>query len=291
MRCGFPDIDYGEGTVTVPLSDDLQALDRGKHQWRFNERKHNREWRSDELAVKILHQLGVPPGRIAKGTFRHKRFRMKDATGLQALTRIYKAERNDSGRRYVIRMNNGKVDILPYRRNSLLYVLNEQIEEAMLSEAGKDRPTTIILAHGRVGNGNKARKVYYTARNRDVIRRLGAIKEEVAFGKVDSRATLKKKAKRRLAQGLRTNHTATVNHAGIPFIRRGDGSQLVLPGDYFDGKHTAVYVKGASHQVEGPVYTMSLDINTDDPFKADKERRIAEQKDIKRKKREAKKSS
>lgn len=294
MRVQPTGADVVEGTVDVPLKDDLELIRRNRRRHVFRKtKKRGRGWRADEVARAVARKGRFRLGSVAKGTKRFEKIIVR-GSDLDALKAAYEKEREHSGRRFVIRMRNGRVDIIAYRRNRILYVIEEQLEEALTQNEQKLRPVTVVEAKGRIGKGSKSKKVSVRVFRAKVVRRFGRITEEKDFGRVASRAELKRKAQRYLAKKIRIKRTAELTVPGIPFLRRGDGIQWKTNEPGWHGPspesrdRSFVFLTAVRHSVgSAGDYTTWMSVTQDDPFVKDRERRDKERR--KKKERERKK--
>jgi hypothetical protein len=134
MRAGRPESDPIGATVTLPLTDDLDALDRNRRDWRFRKtHARGRGWRADEIAAVVCRREHVRVRHLARGTKRLRKLARDHTSGLQVIKAAYAAEREESGRAFIIRMRGGRLEVTPFQRNRVLYVLRGQIETALLS--------------------------------------------------------------------------------------------------------------------------------------------------------------
>lgn len=283
MRVQPFSVDLTSGALDVPLSDDLVQLTRNRRRWSFRKTKRRpRGWYAHEVAREVARRSGVEVGSLARGSHRIGRLVRKNATDLDILRAAYGREREKSGVRFVIRMRDGKLEVLPLRRNQALIVLREQIEEALVELTGHARPVTVIRARGHVGKGSGAKKVTFTAYDGAILRRFGRSEDEKDYGRVDSEADLRARARRDLARRVRIKRTATLTVPGIPFIRRGDLAQWVTTEPGWSGSSTLsrdrsyVYVTSASHAVSAAGYALTLSVVQDDPYLADQKRQDRE---------------
>lgn len=281
-------------TVQVQLKDDLDKANRGKRKWKYRKTKaRGRGWRADEIVRHAARREHIRIGRLAKGTKRQKKLEV-EGTFLELVKQAYAKEKDHSGRKFIIRMRNGRLEVVPYRRNRLLHAVEEQITAAMLHQEQKGNPVTVIEARGKV----HGKKVKMTVANRAVVRRFGRITKEKDYGKVDSRTEMKQLATRELAAEVRVKRTADLTIPGVPFIRRGDGMRWVnrepgwygatasVPKPEFIGSRdrTFVFVSSISHRV-GTSYSTDLTVEQEDPFVKDRNARDKERREKARQKR------
>jgi hypothetical protein len=287
MRVKPPESQLEENSTSVDLLDDMDLIKRTKRAWSFRKTKHRKFGYFPEEIVRIAcKRQGIKTGAIAKGKHRVPSITLKKASVLDVCKRAYAHEKQKTGRSFVIRIRDGKLEIVPLKRNPLVYILSKQIQSALLAqEAASETPATVWTGRARLDKGKDAKKISYTDFNRKVVAKLGYVHHEHDYGKVDSRADLKSKVQRDLAKALKVTRTAQVQYQGIPFIRRGDGAKLDLPGEGFKGKDAFVYATTAAHTVQGATYTSTWDFTTEDPFVVLREQAEKEQRDAKRKER------
>ncbi|MCA1571260.1 MAG: hypothetical protein LC798_13255 [Chloroflexi bacterium] len=292
MRTGIPSTTVETGTVEVELKDDLDALRRNQRDWTFRRTKRRkRGYYAHEIAREVARREGVRLGRVAKGTKRMRKLVKKDATALDVLRAAYEHERKATGRRFVIRMTAGRLEIVPFQRNPILYVFGAQMQSALVSKTGPARPVTVLEAKGRIGKGKDAEKVKHTEVRRDLIRRFGYLHKEKNFGRVSSKADLRRQARREMAEDIRLKPSVEFDHAGVPYIRRGEGIYVHLASEGFSGedeqsrKRAFVYIRSISHRVDSSGYSMSIGAGVDDPYLKDRKQREREEREKTRRKR------
>lgn len=287
MRVQPPETAPEENGVTVTLRDDMDLLKRTRRDWSYRQTKHRRfGYFPEEMVRLVCKRAGIRVGAIAKGLHRVPSLHLKNATPLDVFRAAYKHEKEKSGRSFVIRLRDGKLEIVPLKRNPAVYVLADQIQMALLTqEPASETPATVLTGRGRVGSGKDARKVSYTDYDRRVVRRFGYVHHEKNYGRVSSVGELRVKVQRDLAKMLKVNLTANIQHAGIPFIRRGEGAKLDLPLEGFSGSQAFVYATTATHTVQGGTYQSAWNFTTDDPYVKLKEQAEREQRAAKRRQR------
>lgn len=294
MRCSSPEVSPEEDIVSVNLTDDMDLIKRTKRDWSFRQTKTRKFGYFPEEIVRIVcARAGIRVGAIAKGRYRVPSLTLKNATPLDVFKRAYAYEREKTGRSFIIRIRDGKLEIVPLRRNPSVYVLAKQIQTALVTqETASATPATVLTGRGRIGSGKDARKVAYTDYDRGVVRRYGYVHRDRNFGRVQSVGDLRGKTQRALAKQLKVDRTATIQYEGIPFIRRGDGAMLMLAAEGFVGRESFVYATTATHNVQGSTYISTWDFTTDDPFvtlkaEAEKAQREAKRRERKRAKAKA----
>jgi hypothetical protein len=290
MRCRMPQVQPVEGIVTVELMDDLDLLRRNRRDWKFRKTKRRkRGYYCHDIVRAVAKREGIKLGRIAKGKKRMSKLIRRDASALDMIRAAYAYERERTGRRFIIRLRNGRLEVLPYRRNTMVYELRDAIEDVQLTEEQAAHPVTVIEGKGKLGKGKDAKTVRHTEYRRPVVRRYGYVHREKNYGEVDSRADLRRKVRRDLAKATRVRRTGTVMHPLIPFIRRGEGMrwQTNEPGWRGESRESRdrsfVFITAARHRVSSNEQVSEFDFSQDDPFLKDKERMEREARDRKRK--------
>jgi hypothetical protein len=208
-------------------------------------------------------------GKIAKGAARIKKLK-KTCSGLEIIMRAYAAERQKSDRAFVIRLRNGRLEVVPVKRHRVLYEIRG-VEIDYSTETGspkKKRPTTVIEAKGRVDKKKVEVKVF----RRAILKRLGLSRAERSYGKVDSKQELREKAMRDLAEEIRVKRTANLTIPGIPFIERGDTVRWITEEPGWSGPsfgtqdRSYAYVTGVTHAATPASFTSSMNLSQVDPF-------------------------
>lgn len=296
MRAGIPESDLADGSTSVDLTDDLSVLSRNKRNWSYKKTKRRkRGWFGHEIVRDVARKEGLRVGALAKCKYRQGRLVKKDAFALDIIREAYHQEREKSGRRFFIHMRDGKLEVLPLKRNSILYVFKEQVEEALVRQEQALKPVTILKGKARVGKGKQAKKLRYTAMDRKLVARYGKSTQEKDYGRVSSLKVLKDKVNRDYAQKTKVKRTGSLTVPGVPFLRRGDGIRWVSREPGYFGRtedlrdRSFVYISSISHTVSGSGYTMQMDFVQEDPYVKDAERRDKELREKARKKRKERK--
>lgn len=293
----FPTSDTGEGTASVSVTDDLALLTRQQRDWRYRKTKaRGRGWYPGEIARDVAKREGLRVGKIWRGHHRIDKLEKKDSFGLDVIFDAYNKERAKTGKRYSVRIHNGKLEISPWRRNVYLYVVEDNIESSQVTRAGKKRPITVLTGKGRVGKGKGAKKVKYRYRRSDIVRRLGMVEKEKDYGRVDSEADLRKQVKADYADEIKVKKSGSLTVTGMPFLRgawgslrKGEGIRVLLPAEGMTGKASWFWTKAVRHTLDGSSYTCSIDYDTEDPWLAYQEEQDKAARERKRSKRKGKK--
>lgn len=283
---GAPEPTGSTGEVLVSLTDPLARLRRNERDWEFKKTKHRPDgWSPEQIVREVAKKEGVQLGAIAKGRARIKKLKLT-GSGLEVIMRAYAREKKKTGRKFVVRFRNGKLEIVPIERHKVLYEVKGMLIDYSLEtgQPKKKRPVTVIEAKGRIGKKKVEDKVF----RREVLKRLGLCVEEKSYGKVDSKQDLIEQAMRDLADEIRVKRTATLQIPGIPFMERGDTVHWITeePGWSGPGKGTKDrgygYVTGLTHTVNPGDYQATVTISQADPYLADARARAKEDREEKK---------
>ena len=104
MRAAPPDVNL-DGSISVALADDFQALRRNRRDWSFRKTKRRKHgYYPGEIAKKVAAQEGVRVRRVVRGKHRLTKLVRKDATALDVLREAYVKEHEKTGLRFILRM-------------------------------------------------------------------------------------------------------------------------------------------------------------------------------------------
>lgn len=290
MRMYEPDdsIDPIASSRTMDLHDDGYLLQTSRDDFHFTKNKaHPHGWYCHEIVIWIARRYRLPLGKIAKGKHRIKHLTMQNASPMQVLQKAYALERQATGHRFVARFYRGRVEVVPLRRNPMLYTLSDQLTAAAIGKTPrKDGWATAMTVTGSTGQGDSKRKVKTTYYDQRAIAKHGVVMKTMHNDDIDSEAEARDAAKRRIAkQGIR-KRTLTVEHLGIAFVRRGDAMRIRLPKYGIKGKHSIAFVTASTHSLRGADFTMRLEFTFDDPYVSPKQRRRDKDKKTREEKRD-----
>lgn len=294
-----PETDVGSGTLTCSLADPLSALQLNEKEWEFKkDKQHPDGWTADQITRFVCKDQKVRIGTLAQGKVKIKKLKLKKGSGLEAIRRAYAREKRKTGRRFVIRMRNGRLDVVPFGRPGKAFVVNGIEKNASTTATAPSlHPTTVIKAKGHIRSGGKNRKVEETVVAGSAAARFGRSEKEVDYGKVDSRSELREEAQRDLSEGLELERGATLTIPGIPFIEKG--SQIVWrtnePGWHgkvadTDRDRAYAWTTTVAHSLQPASYETTFTLSQDDLYLADRERRDNERRDKAKKERDGRKS-
>ena len=293
---GFPESDTGGGVVGATMKDDLSLLTRQKRDWRFRKTKaRGRGYYPGEIARAVAKREGLRVGAIARGTKRIDKLEKKDSFGLDVIFEAYNKERAETGKRYMVRIHNGRLEVTGWRRNVYLAVIEPTIESASVTRKTKvANPATVIEGKGKIGKGKDARKVKYRYKRKAIVRMHGLKEDERDYGRVKSLADLRKQVKADYADEITVHKSGSLEITGMPFVRgawgsmrKGEGIQIRLPAEGMKGKKSYFWTKAVRHSVSGDSYTCSIEFDDGDPWLAYMEEQDKARREAKRKRRKA----
>lgn len=293
MRVLPPEINLEDGQVSVEFADEMEALKRSRRDWIFRKSKSRpKGWKPEQIALNVLRKTGVRPGSIAKTNVYIDRLRKKDTNAWDVISEAYQKETNKSGRDYLIRMRDGRFDVLERRRNPVAFVIGQDaIGVSVRQIPAQQKPFTVLTGTGRVGKGKDAKKVRYTEGPKAIVARFGYVHRVKSYGTVSSLSALKGLVRRDLAKAIKVKREATVTVPLIPFIRRGDALFLEFPKEGFRGRDTVCFAASVRHSVGGTdpsSRTTEIDVVQTDVYQRyrdEVEKKLRAKKRTKRKKR------
>jgi hypothetical protein len=263
-----------DGTQTFQLANDLDLLNRSQDDFKFAKNKaHPKGWLTGDAAKYVLDRYGVRYAPMPKTTHFIKKLTQTGVSPLSMLATIFRAERVNSGHRYVFRMDRGVAIIRPLRRTPYIMEVNAAIEDLTTSDSFRDEFATALTVRGTTGTSKRDKKLHRKVKSRKIavsvqsnaaISQYGYVHRFYHANDIDSEADARKVGLRRIAQMVRPNFEVTMTLEGIPRLRRGDAMFVNEPDV---GLHKTVWVKEVRHTVNSGEYTMDLTLMFDDPFK------------------------
>lgn len=272
MRVLNPETDPGTGVLTIELLDSLDVARRGQRTYEYRKpRGRSKGIRVDRLIEREARADAIPLREVARMTARVRSIKV-NGSFIDLVADLLERERKETGRRFVVRVREGKLEIVPYRRNRIVAVIDSRASNVSISREGSAKPVTVIRGSGRVGKGKAAKTVKAVEpgpeneAGRRAIRRFGKSEERKNYGRVDSLADLRKQMRRDLAAKLKTNRSVSATIPLAPFVRRGDAVMVDLPEDGFDGRNAFMFVDSVSHSVGPTEAATALTVVEQDPF-------------------------
>lgn len=262
------------GTSELQLADEMAWLQKSRDDWMFKKAKkgkaNNRTkrvngWLAHQVAQEVCRRYGVKVGRLAKGTHRITNLTEKNASPLEIIMKAYKLERNHTGRKFVVRMRNGRLEVVLLRRSKTLLLIGEALIEATISRTIRKGFATAAHVRATLKDSKKERHKKLEAEivAKRASKRYGYVKTTIRLDDpVASKAEARKLAKRKLVAAMRPSRSVTLEHPGVSSLFRGDAIRLRLPEL---GLTEIVYVKSVSHSVSNGDYTMSVTCGFQDP--------------------------
>lgn len=260
-------------TRSYPLANDVALLSASKGDYSYRQnKKHKKGWRVDQLVSDVGRRSGVKVS-ISKCKVYVKRLVMLNASPIDVIRAALKKEQVGSGRRLVISYKNGRLVIRPLKRSKNMLLLGPTIIEASLQAVRRPRFATALTVRGerqkaqtKDSKGKRRvsqKKVSVYVANSALIKRYGYIRQIVYSPDASTTAQARKEGKRFITAVATLDKTLTFNHTGISSLKRGDAIRLDLPEL---GDAQIVFVKQATHQLSGGLYTMEVVVQFEDPF-------------------------
>lgn len=289
LRDGKPSL---RGQMTWDLADDMILLQESTDYFHYTKTKHGghpKGWLVHEIVRDVARRYRIPVGKVSKG-----KHYITDLSGkmtpLQAIQKAYAIEKQATGHRFTIAWRDGKINVTPLRRNDIMYVLREAIEDAVVGREDRDANFATALTvratlKGKKGSRKKSKiEVRYV--NEKAVRQDGFVHKVISGGNVKDHAEAVNKAKRYIAKhSVRKPTLTNVQHRGIAFLRRGDAIWVSLPQFGFSGAKAICFLSAGTWSLASGEFTMSLDVVMEDPFANTKTRRKAKDKKTRKAKR------
>jgi prophage tail gpP-like protein len=245
--------------------DDLAFLQLSKDDFVYHTNKsHPRGWTVHQIVADICKRYGVRLGRMPRSKLRVKSFSKLGVSPLDAIIAILRKLREDSDQKLVLRYEAGRVIVEPLRRSRDLLVFGRTLTGAVYSRtAYQEGFATVITAKGTAKTGKHSRsKLRVRVESKASSRRYGTI-HQIVESSGDTRAEVRTTARKKLANVKDPTEELTVQHPGIPTLRRGQAIRIGLTDL---GLQQIVFVKEVRHTVTGLDYEMSVTLRFDDPF-------------------------
>lgn len=269
MAVSSPNRSIQARSTTLKLRSRLKAAQQSHAHWRFrDDHEHPKGWTADQITVRACKRFRVPVGRVARGKHRIRKLIDKSASVVEIVTEAWRREREWTGRRFDVSISRGVLEVIELRRPRYMLLMGPTLMDAVLDEsmpagfASAVVVTSTVKRHG----SKKRRKIRVKVVDRDRVRRYGYILRHVEKHGLDSAAEARKFGKRWLARTAKPYNHVTLEHAGIPWVDRGDAVRLALPEE---GLSAVVFVVSASHRVDYGAYVMELVVGVKDPWERD----------------------
>lgn len=286
MRVREPTSRVKDGAVEFRLTDAMTHLALGENDYEFRKGKRRpRGWLGHEIIREAAKRNGVQIKTLVKTKKRYKSFKLKKASFLEVVQKVYKDEREETGLRYVIRMVGGRLSVTTLRRPKHMWLMGPTIIDASVTrEAMKTTFATELAVRGviKASGKRKRRKVHATVTSARLKKRWGMVRRAVNLGTVSSRSELIKEARAKLVELAKVDSEVTFTHQGIVALRRGDSMRLELPEE---GLNEVVFVRTVQHTVTSAGYDMEVSLRFSDPYVDKKGEKIREKKEKAREKR------
>lgn len=263
------------GSMELTLADELAWLQKSKDEWMFkkakqgkgdNRTKRPRGWLAHQVAEEVCRRYGVKVGRLAKGTKRITNLTEKNASPLEIIMKAYKIERDHTGRKFVVRMREGRLEVVLLRRSKTMLLMGETLIEATITRGLRAGMATAAHVRATLKDSSKEKhkKIEADVVSKRASKRYGYVHTTIHLDDpVNSKAQARKLAKRKLVTSMRPSREVTLTHPGVSSLFRGDAIRMRLPEL---GLTEIVYVKSVSHSVGSGEYTMSVTCGFQDPY-------------------------
>jgi hypothetical protein len=287
MRILDSNITGSTGTHVFNLADELAWLAKSRDDFSFRKSKGKKQsdatkyratgWTADQITREVCRTYGVKVGKLAKGFKRINNLTEMNASPLDVIMKAYKLERNYSGRKFVVRMRGGELQVVALRRSKTMLIVGQALLEATIQRSLRKNLATAAHVRGttkgaekkssskdKTKKGTKVSKLEVDVVAKKAAARYGYIHRNISLeDPVNSKTEARKEGKAELVKSMRPLREVTFDHPGISTLFRGDAVKLRLPEM---GLTELVYVTGVSHSVANGEYTMSVTCKFSDPY-------------------------
>jgi len=257
------------GDISLEAADELEWLKRSRDDFEYKKgdgkSRHKKKdgWLGHQIVEDIAKRYGIGVGHLAKCDARIE-ITEQNTSPLKIINQAYKKEREETGKRFVIRMEKGKLYVETLKRSRTLLILGGQLLGADVTRMLPKNVATLlsVRASSKRKKGEHKKIEVEVQASRDIRKRFGVIHNFWEIDeKVDSKAKVKKLAQREMKERLEPKREVSVTMAGEVTLRRGDSVKVGL-----GFIKELLYVSSVSHSVSPGDYTMDVTLSFDDPY-------------------------
>ncbi len=262
MRLGAPERDPIARTLSAQLVADMGPLQQGALTWSFvKSRARPKGWTADAATRHIAERIGMPVASLPKCTARFS-ISKKKASPYEMLVEVWKREREETGRRFVIEIRRGVLVVREVKASGRTMHLAGRLTGATVSRRRRDTFATVLTVKGSTPRGRRRDPVRVTVSSRAARRRFGLIHREVDLEASTVRGA-RKLGLRSLERRLRPIRSVTVTGPGSPRLRRGDPVQIDLEGEQLPDD---LWTRSITHTITAAGHQMQVVARFDDPL-------------------------
>lgn len=269
---------------SVQLKNEAARLEASEDDFKFK-----KGMTQDAIIKQVCTRYSVPFVSIAPMTFKLKKIEMPtDTTPMTVINDALQRERDNTGNRFLVAWRSDEsgegLYIAPFNLSgSDLYALGPAIITAALQESMRENFASAVKVTAipetstkKDEKGHRAVKTKVITKQVPLppsIARFGFVHRNVFAHHCESEAEATTMATNYLRWMAKPNRTLTLNHPGVPTIRRGDMVRLVLSRW---GLTQDVWVTEVTHSVDAANYTMDVTLSFENPFVPDPNALITE---------------
>lgn len=233
------------GTMSITSYEHSWYLLRSTATYRFS------GMGADAIARRVCSDAGVPVGSLAAPGVTLPKLILRDTTLFDAIIIAYTEASKRTGKRYQVRMNEGKLHVVPKGGQRWHWVLSADtnISDAQLTESIEAMSNRIVIT-------NDADDVLARVEDSSLIAKYGLLQHSKQEGDVTAGEA------RTIAQTLlkelgKLSQTAQLEVTGIDDVQAGDAVEVQEPITGLSGTY---YVESDEHTIEGGHHMMSLSL-------------------------------
>lgn len=259
------------GTREFELVNDLDLLRQSEDWFRYkSDKAHPHGWWGHDIIRDVCRRFQVPIGGIYTSTKRYQLV-IKRGSPLEVIRNVVLKERRKAGRRLVTRFEHGRLFVLPLQRSANLLALGPTLLDAQMKSQLHEQFGSAVTLRGITINGNNGVPLMNAGQKAHVF--VGSPASIARFGFVhriffspDARtdAQLAEEAKAYLSAVAKPIRTLTLNHKGMPRLKRGDAVEVAIGSESL--RKQVVWVYEVQHSLVQGNYEMTVTVIFDDPF-------------------------
>jgi hypothetical protein len=227
------------------------------------DKRHPHGWTADQIARDVAKRVGMPLGKIARGTHRIKNLVRRNADPVDVILVAYRQEREATGRRFFAAWA-GRLNMTVLTRSRYLLELLPVLLSGEYTERRRSDFATVLDVRVSAKAGKKTKKIKTRVTDKAGVKQYGQVVRSESPKNVDSVAEARKWGRANLQQRQAAKRELTITVPLMPLIRRGDALRVNVPSE--PDLRQIVFVRSAAHEWTAGQGQTTLVVRFDDPF-------------------------
>jgi hypothetical protein len=227
------------------------------------DKRHPRGWTADQITRDVARRVGMPLGKIAKGTHRIKNLVKRNADPVDVILLAYRQEREASGRLFFAAWD-GQLNMTVLTRSRFLLELLPVLLSAQYTETRRADFATVLDVRVAARAGKRTKAVKTRVTDTAGVKQYGRIIKSVSPKSVDSVAEARAWGRASLKRRQSPKRELTITVPLMPTIRRGDALRVDVANE--PDLRQIVFVRSASHEWSSGQGQTTLVVRFDDPY-------------------------